>query len=94
MTAASNDAGCLAVANAIGIAFFFLLRPGEYTGTTTDNTPFRLADIQVAIGSRHLPWHTALTANLLAATSVSYTFTSQKNGVHGEVINHSCSGHA
>jgi hypothetical protein len=32
----------LAIADMITIAFFFLLRPGEYTGTTADDTLFRL----------------------------------------------------
>ena len=37
----SNDPSSLAVADMITIAFFFLLRPGEYTGLPSDTTPFR-----------------------------------------------------
>ncbi|KAL7577853.1 hypothetical protein ACA910_010599 [Epithemia clementina (nom. ined.)] len=91
--ATNQDPGHRAIANAITIAFFFLLRPGEYTGTISDNTPFRLADIRILLGTRHLDWQNASAAELQAATGVSYTFTSQKNGVCGEIFNHGCSGH-
>jgi hypothetical protein len=35
-----------AIADMICLAFFFLLRPGEYIGTTSDTTPFNLHDVQ------------------------------------------------
>ena len=82
-----------AVADMILIAFFFLLRPGEYTGSNNDDTPFRLADVQLFINRRRLAFLTCSDADLAAATSVSLTFTSQKNGVRGEVVNHGISGH-
>jgi hypothetical protein len=37
------------------IAFFYLLRPGEYTGTTSDDTAFRLCDLQMWIGNLAIP---------------------------------------
>ena len=37
-----------AVADMIIIAFFFLLRPGDYTDN--DDNPFRLEDVQLFIG--------------------------------------------
>jgi hypothetical protein len=40
----TNDA-LLAIANMICIAFFFLLRPGKYTVAPSENTPFRLTDV-------------------------------------------------
>jgi hypothetical protein len=80
------------IADMIVIAFFFLLRPGEYTGTTGDNCPFRLRDIQLFLGHRRLTLLTATVEELAAATHVSYTFTKQKNGVPGEVIHHGRSG--
>ena len=43
-----------AVANMICIAFFYCMRPGEYTGTTTDDQAFALDDIAVYIGARRL----------------------------------------
>jgi hypothetical protein len=43
-----------AIADMICIAVFFLLRPGEYTGTTVGDTPFRLEDVGVYIRDRNL----------------------------------------
>ena len=81
-----------AVAQMIAIAFFFLLRPGEYTGTKSESTPFTLADVQLFQGPVRLDLHTASDTSLLAATFGSLTFTTQKNGVRGEVIGLSHSG--
>ena len=81
-----------AIADMIVVAFFFLLRPGEYTGTTNDDTPFRLQDIQLFLGQQRLDLLTDPPALLRSATSVSLTFTTQKNGVRGEVVNHGTSG--
>ena len=64
-----------AVADMIIIAFFFLLRPGEYTGTANDDTPFRFQDIQSCIGSVVIPLIGSTAAQLWAATSISLTFT-------------------
>ena len=75
-----------AIADMAVLAFFFLLRPGEYTSSTTDSSPFRLADLRLAIGSQYLDLATAPNASLDAATFLSLTFTTQKNGVRGEVI--------
>jgi hypothetical protein len=76
----------LAVADMIVIAFFFLLRPGEYTGTTSYDAPFRLQDVNLYIGGRKLDSATASLAELHAATSVSYKFTTQKNGIRDEKL--------
>ena len=70
----------------ITLAFFFLLRPGEYTDSSLESTPFILADTQVFIGDRHISPLTSSTVDIGNATFVSLTFTTQKNGVHGEVI--------
>jgi hypothetical protein len=38
----------MAIADMVALAFFFfLLRPGEYTGTKSDMTPFRVQDVQL-----------------------------------------------
>jgi hypothetical protein len=72
----------IAVADMIAVAFFFLLRPGEYTGTQSlDAVPFRLCDTQLFHGPVRLDQNHASDAVLLGATSVSLTFTTQKNGV-------------
>jgi len=83
----------MAIADMIVIAFFFLLRPGEYTGTNTDGRPFFIEDTALHLGKRRLNLQTATIAELEAATACSYTFTTQKNGVRGEVVMHSRSGH-
>jgi len=69
------------------------LRPGEHTGTVTDDRPFHLCDIALHLGERRLDHSTATIAELQAATACSYTFTTQKNGMRGEVITHGRSGH-
>jgi hypothetical protein len=78
------------------MAFYFLLRPGEYAGvpspSSTDDL-FRLQDVGLWIGHRRLDLLCAPTPDLLAATFVSLTFTNQKNGVRGETLGHARSGH-
>ena len=83
---ASNDASIMAIADMITLAFFFLLRPGEYTDSPSDTKPFHLQDVQISVGSQRLNLQTATDAQLQSATFVSLTFTEQKNGVRGEVI--------
>jgi hypothetical protein len=81
-----------ALADMLCLAFFFLLRPGEYTGTKSDTQPFRLTDIRFRLGDLHLDPHTTPPHHLLSATFVTLEFTEQKNGVRGEVIGLSRSG--
>jgi hypothetical protein len=73
------------------VGFFFLMRPGEHTYSSTE-TPFRLEDVKLYYGPHALDWQFATDAELASATSVSLTFTTQKNGVKGEVITHGRSG--
>jgi hypothetical protein len=75
-----------AIADMICIAVFFLLRPGEYTGTTADDTPFHIKDVGVYICDRKLDNAFASDAELDSATSVSYTFTTQKSGTRDEKL--------
>ena len=78
------------------LAYFFLLRPGEYSGRprTSADDLFRVQDIAVWIGHRRLdPLHCCTSPELIAATFVTLTFTNQKNGVRGETIGHDRSGH-
>jgi hypothetical protein len=83
---AAATSGNLAIADMIALAFFFLLRPGEYTATPSDTTPFRYTDVQLFIGQRRLDLTSCSDAELKSATFVTLTFTDQKNGVRGEVI--------
>ena len=57
------------------LAFFFLLRPGEYTNSQSDTTPFKLEDVQVFIGRRCLDLGTCTEADLSSVTFISLTFT-------------------
>jgi hypothetical protein len=91
---AARDVESMSIADMICIAFFFLLRPGEYTGTTADDTPFRLQDVGLYIRDRKLNLFQCLDAELDAATSVSYTFTTQNNGTRDEKIVQGRSGNA
>lgn len=83
-----------AITDMIIIAFFYLLRPGEYTDSDSDTTPFTLGDVQIFIGQRRLALDSTPEEELLRATSASLTFTTQKNGVPGEVIKLGRTGHA
>lgn len=83
----------IAIANMITLAFFFLLRPGEYTGTRNEySSPFRLCDVALKSGNQRLNLFTASDNDLRAATSCTLEFTTQKNAVRGEVIALSRSG--
>jgi hypothetical protein len=81
-----------AIADMIAIAFFFLLRPGKYTGTTSNARPSRLQDVHSYIGTRYL--HTVLCtdADINAARSFLYIFITKKNGIRNEKIVHGISG--
>jgi hypothetical protein len=79
---------CRAIADLICIAFYFLLRPREYTGTTSDDTPFRLKDVEFHVNDLALDTLRAPLSQLEADTTVSLTFTTQKNGNKGEVLTH------
>ena len=89
---ASSNARARAIADMAVLAFFFLLRPGEYTSSTGDTTPFTFADVQLFAGARRLCLRTASAATVRSATFCTLTFTSQKNGVRGEVIGLARSG--
>ena len=82
-----------AFADMVCIAFFFLLRPGEYTGTTNDDAAFRLDDVSLFLGSRKLDLVTSPDRELEAATSTSLYFTTQKNQRKGDSIAHGKSLH-
>ena len=84
-----------AIVDLAWIAFFFLLRPGEYCagGTDTVTTPFTLRDIQSFVGTQPFQATTDSAATCSTATFVSLLFTTQKNGVKGGSIRHGATGH-
>jgi hypothetical protein len=88
----TRDDGSIAIADMITIAFFYLLRPGEYTGTTSDDAAFRVEDIVLYIQDRRLNSMTDTPSKLAAVDSVAYIFTTQKNGRRGEKLVHGKSG--
>jgi hypothetical protein len=75
----------------ITVAFYFLLCPGKYTGTTSDDTHFRLEEVELHAGDRLLDMMSPSSADLDVTTTVSLTFTTHKNGTKGEVITHGIS---
>ena len=75
VAAASNNPELQAVTDIIIIAFFFLLRPGEYTGTKSDRSPFRLSDVTFSVGSTVFDTATATYNELPAAVFVTVVFT-------------------
>mmetsp|Transcript_3269 Transcript_3269/g.7387 ORF Transcript_3269/g.7387 Transcript_3269/m.7387 type:complete len:379 (+) Transcript_3269:461-1597(+) len=91
----SPDESVRATVDMIILAFFFLLRPGEYTDNSkeSESEPFRLEDIQLFVDGRRLDIMTCSHSELMQATFGSLTFTTQKNGVRGEVIGLAKSGH-
>jgi hypothetical protein len=85
---AAGDAESLAAADMMWIAFFFLLRPGEYTRPSEDTHPFRMGDVHLWINQQPLDYQTATEAQFLAVNFIGLEFTTQKNGTKGEVIGH------
>ena len=92
VSAASRDPELQAVVDMIIIAFFFLLRPGEYTGTKSDSSPCRRSDVTFSVGRTVFDTETATDKDLAAAIFVILTFRTQKNGVQGEKISHGATG--
>lgn len=90
---ARNDPGAspreVATAHLIVLAFFFLLRVGEYTlpseHRTTRTVQFRVCDVRFWQGQTLLPL-TSDAAILAAASSVTLTMDNQKNGQRGDII--------
>eukprot|EP00536_Pseudo-nitzschia_multiseries_P009589 jgi/Psemu1/23634/gm1.23634_g len=62
-----------------------------YTGTTGDDQAFLLQDVSFYLGSQ-IVQHNGPIHELQAATSVTLTFTTQKNGDKEEVVAHARSG--
>ena len=80
-----------AIADLLTIAFFFLLRPGEYTmpsaRTKTRTVQFRRQDIRFFHQGSVLP-HNAPLPQLLTADAVRLYIDNQKNGQRGSTMHH------
>jgi len=81
------------IADMLLLAFYFLLRPGEYAHSSSpDATPFRVRHAHFYIHNQRLRWRTATQQQWDAVTQVALEFDRQKNGVKGELIGLSRSG--
>jgi hypothetical protein len=80
-----------AISDLICMAFFFLLRVGEYTmpsaGTTTRTVQFRIQDVRLWRRGGLLN-NFAPAADLLTADAVTLYLENQKNGQKGATIHH------
>ena len=74
------------IADMLVLAFFFLLRPGEYTSAESTSHPFLLRDVAFRVGFRYINPLTASLEDIRSATFVTLTFSTQKNAVRGEVV--------
>jgi hypothetical protein len=76
------------------IGFYFLLRPGEYAATQNpDVAPFRLSNVRLFRHECRLDVLTAPSWDVHSAKFVGLEFSTQKNGVKGEIIGLGRSGH-
>jgi hypothetical protein len=58
-----------AISDMIVIAFFILVRQGEYTGTASDDTPFQLHDVNLYVQGHHLDVLTASDTDIGSVAS-------------------------
>jgi hypothetical protein len=83
-----NTALSRGAADLIWLAFFFLLRPSEYTIAGTNPHPFTLADVRLWQHTTPIDPLSAPAQVLQSATFVVLIFTNQKNAVRGETVGH------
>ena len=86
----TKTAGLRHIARLCTVAFYYLLRVGEYTVTGRSDTltqQFRLMDVTFRDGARIIP-QSAPIQTLKAATSATLTINNQKNGVRNQAISH------
>jgi hypothetical protein len=85
-----------AICDMATIAFYYLLRVGEYTGhRKTDRRrtkQFRVCDVTFYDHSHNIIPNTASLATLYSARKASMRITNQKNGARGSIISHDISG--
>jgi hypothetical protein len=92
MAAFHGDVISHAVSDLSYMVFFWPLRPGEYC-SSSESHPFRLCDVLLFIDYDRLTPLTCVLADLNYVTFITLTFTTQKNGVRGEIIGHARSSH-
>ena len=80
-TCIRGDATQQCIADMLWIAFFFLMRPGEYcnSGSAADEShPFRLCDVTFRRDDKVFNAFSTPLAELISANHVALTFTTQK----------------
>ncbi len=91
----SSDPHTQATGDLMNIAFYYLLRVGEYTWTGTRQRrrtkQFRVQDVTFRKGNFIIP-NSAPLHQLLKATSATLTITNQKNGIQNQSIHHQATG--
>ena len=83
-----------AIADLINIAFYFLLRVGEYTHSKTKRrtVPFRVQDATFRDAEGHQIPNTAPLHHLLQAAEATLRIHNQKSGIKGQCIHVECTG--
>jgi hypothetical protein len=83
-----------AIKDLVILAFYFLMRPGEYCNSTGEDSshPFHSDELELWLGPRKLDLQTAADLELLTATFCILQFTDQKNANRGEQVGHAASG--
>jgi hypothetical protein len=83
-----------AVADLVIIAYYFLMRPGEYCTSSGEDAshPFHTDELELWRGPHQLTLATASDNDLLTATFCILTFSDQKNANRGEKVGHGTSG--
>ena len=85
----------LAIADLTNIAFYYLLRVGEYTkprSKQTNTIPIRVGDITFRRRNGTLIPNNQPLRVLLTATEATIRMPNQKNGVKGQCIHQECTG--
>lgn len=88
-----NNPQFSAVADLANIAFYFLLRAGEYTRPRNKKqltVPFRVMDVTFRDASGRLIPNTAPLVTLLTATEATIRIPDQKNGMKGQCVHQKC----
>jgi hypothetical protein len=88
----TRDVADMAISDTIVVAFFFLLRPGEYIGTLSDDAAFKIEGVSLHVQGRTLDFSMASDAEIKASTSAYYTFTTQNNNNRNEKVVQGLSG--
>ena len=83
-----------ALANLTILAFFFLLRVGEYTHSSQDRltVPLRKQDVRLWRNTSEIP-HSADFQTLMSADSITICLENQKNGHKNAILHHTSSNH-